>query len=58
LERFIEQRQLPQLGRNLSRSVSYERATRSSESLINSASVNPKIHNELRHFINAIEKLI
>lgn len=58
LERFMEQRQLPLLGRNISRSVYYERATRSSESLITAPQVPTKVQNETRLFVDAIAKLV
>ncbi|PWD98769.1 ParA family protein [Marinilabilia rubra] len=58
MERLIEQKQLPLLGRNLSRSVSYERSIRSCESLITSKTVSPKINNEFRLFMQQIIKFL
>jgi cellulose biosynthesis protein BcsQ len=58
LERFMVQRQLPLLDRNISRSVYYERATRSSESLITAPHVSTKVQNETRLFVDAIAKLV
>ncbi|PRY91877.1 cellulose biosynthesis protein BcsQ [Marinilabilia salmonicolor] len=58
MERLLEQNKLPVLGRNLSRSVFYERAIRTSESLLTSSSTPAKIKNEFRLFMDQIIKLL
>jgi cellulose biosynthesis protein BcsQ len=57
-ERLLEQQNLPLLGRNLSRSVSYERGVRSGDSLLTYSGTPAKISNEFRLFMNAITKLL
>jgi cellulose biosynthesis protein BcsQ len=58
LERLLESNNMPILGRNLSRSVSIERATSNADSLINSSAASPKIQAEVKHFIDSIIKLL
>ena len=58
IERLMENQQLPMLGRNLSRSVLYERAVRNGESLMRLPLVSPKIRNEFRLFMDSITQLI
>lgn len=58
LERLLEQHKLPLLGRNLSRSVTYERSVRSGESLLSASYTPYKIRNEFRLFMNTLIKLL